>query len=138
MWLPDEDEFRKLIKTRLKSELDIASEILNLATGIFTSGGPMNQGDGLDDLVEIVALGLVAKACKQYRAIGELVVMGLGEVADSNARMLFETMLATDFILCRQVTLKQNGKSVSSIKDKPLTTWFRTTLYLAKGAFDDQ
>ena len=99
MRLPHEDEIRAVIRERLEPELSLASKILDLAVGIYTSGRPILPDNGLDDFVVIVALGLVAKGCKQYRAIGELVEIGLAEVADSNARMLFETMLAVNFIL---------------------------------------
>jgi len=136
MWLPHEDKVRGLIRKRLEPELKIASAILDLGTGIYTSGTPMKPGKGLDDFVVVVALGLVAKACKQYRAIGEMVELGLSEVADSNARMLFETMLAVHFILRPRVILKRDGKKLAAIKGKPLTTKFRTSLYLASDAFN--
>jgi len=136
MRFPHEDAVYTVIRKRLKPELKIASDILDLATGVYTSGTPMNPGKGLDDFVVVVALGLVAKACKQYRAIGEMVGLGLGEVADSNARMLLETMLAVHFLLRPRVILKKNGKKLPAIKDKPLTTKFRTSLYLASDAFN--
>jgi Family of unknown function (DUF5677) len=133
--LPYEDKLRALIRNRLEPELKTASAILDLGTTIYTSGTPMKPGKGLDDFVVIVALGMVAKACKQYRAIGEMVELGLGEVADSNSRMLFETMLATHFILRPRVVLKRDGKKLAAVKGKPLTTKFRTSLYLASAAF---
>ncbi len=136
MRLPHEDKVRGLIRKRLEPELKIASAILDLGTGIYTTGTPMKPGKGLDDFVVVVALGLVAKACKQYRAIGEMVELGLSEVADSNARMLFETMLAVHFILRPRVILKRDGKKLAAIKGKPLTTKFRTSLYLASDAFN--
>jgi hypothetical protein len=136
MRLPHEDKVRAVIQKRLAPELKTASAILDLGTEIYTSGTPMKPGKGLDDFVVIVTLGLVAKACKQFRAIGEMVELGLGEVADSNARMLFETMLAVHFILGPRVNLKRDGKKLSAIKGKPLTTKFRTSLYLANDAFN--
>ena len=98
----------------------------------------MEFGDGIDDYVAVVALGLVAKACKQYRAIGEMVSLGLGEVADSNARMLFETMLAVDFIMRRRVALKRGAAPLPAVPGRPMTTKFRTSLYLAHDAFNQQ
>jgi Family of unknown function (DUF5677) len=136
MRLPHEDKVRGVIRKRLEPELKIASAILDLGTGIYTSGTPMKPGKGLDDFVVVIALGLVAKACQQYRAIGEMVELGLSEVADSNARMLFETMLAVHFILRPRVILKRDGKKLAAIKGKPLTTKFRTSLYLASDAFN--
>lgn len=138
MQLPLEDKVHQHIRLELKPELDLATEILELGTGVFTSGTPMHPGDGLDDYVVITGLGLVAKACKQYRAIGMLVEAGLAEVADSNARMLLETMLAVNFILRRTVILKENGVKVRSVPGKLLTTRFRTSLYLANNAFNER
>lgn len=115
MQLPYEDEVRLEIQAKLKPELDLASEILDLGTGIFTSDREMQLGPGLDDFVIAIGLGLVAKACKQFRAIGHLVEMGLGDDADGVARMLFETMLAASFILRRRVSLKRNGARVPPV-----------------------
>jgi hypothetical protein len=136
MRLPHEDNVRAVIRKRLAPELKIASAILDLGTRIYTSGTPMKPSKGLDGFVVIVALGLVAKACKQFRAIGEMVELGLGEVADSNSRMLIETMLAVHFILRPRVILKRDGKKLAAIKGKPLTTKFRTSLYLANDTFN--
>jgi Family of unknown function (DUF5677) len=136
MRLPHEDKVRFTIRKGLKPELEIAAAILDHAVGVYTSGTPMKPGKALDDFVVIVALGLIAKACKQYRAIGEMVHLGVGEVADSNCRMLFETMLAVHFILRPRVILKREGKKLAAVKGKPLTTKFRTSLYLASGAFN--
>jgi hypothetical protein len=136
MRLPHEDKVRAVIQKRLAPELKIVSTILDLGTSIYTSGTPMKPDKGLDDFVVIIALGLIAKACKQFRAISEMVELGLGEVADSNARMLFETMLAVHFILRPRVILKRDGKKLAAIKGRPLTTKFRTSLYLASDAFN--
>lgn len=136
MRLPHEDDVRAVVRERLEPELRLAAHILELGTGIYTSGTPLKPDKGLDNFVIVVALGLVAKACKQYRAIGEMVELGLGEVADGNSRMLFETMLAAHFILRPRVILKRDGKKLPAIKGKPLTTKFRTGLYLASDAFN--
>jgi hypothetical protein len=136
MRLPYEDDVRGVIRERLNAELELGSRILDLGIRIFVSGKRIQPGAGVDDSVVVVALGLIAKACKQYRAIGELVEMGVGEVADSNARMLFETMLAAHFLLRRRISLKQNGKKIADVKGKPLTTKFRAELYLANDAFN--
>ena len=136
MRLPDEDEVKPIIRQRLKPELDLASDILDLGTGIFDRPGTIETVPGLDELVVVIALGLVAKACKQYRAIGELVELGLGEVVGNNLHILLETMLAVEFILRRKVLLKQNGKLLPPIKGKALTTRFRAALYMANDAFN--
>jgi hypothetical protein len=62
----------------LSPELEIGSRILDAGLSIFASGNPIQPGTGIDDFVVVVALGLIAKACKQYRAIGELVELGIG------------------------------------------------------------
>jgi hypothetical protein len=67
-----------------------------------------------------------------------LVEKGLGEDADSAARMLFETMLAAYFILRRRVSLKRQGARVPPVAGKPLTTRFRARLYLAHNAFNER
>jgi len=59
-----------------------------------------------------VDLGIIAKACHQYRGILALVENSLGDVAESNGRMLLETMLAANFSMQAKVTLKQNGQPV--------------------------
>ena len=69
----------------------------------------MNPGPGLDDDVIVTVLGLLAKSCKQYRAIVLLVEGGIDEVASSNVRMLFETMAATTFLTRHRIILKGNG-----------------------------
>jgi hypothetical protein len=136
MKLPNEAANRAIIRERLEPELKLASRILDLGVGMCFSVRMMQPHNGLDSLGLGVALGLITRACKQCRAIGELVGMGLGEVADSNVRMLFETMLAVEFILRRQMILKQKGVRLPAINGKPLTTKFRTSLYLAKDAFN--
>ena len=145
MRLPREAEIQLRIKTHLETEFEISSEILDIATGIFRPDSQRNPRDGLTDEGVAIARGLLAKSCKQFRAIGQLVELGLGEVAESNSRMLLETLLAIEFILRPRIVLKENGRKVTnkdgkawSTKDgKPLTARFRAELYLAKVAFDD-
>lgn len=138
MSLPYECEARETIREGLKEESRIASELLDLAAGVFTSGQPMNPSDGVDDMVKLVALSVLAKATKQYRAVMELVAMGLGETADGATRMLFETMLAAQFLLLRRVRLKRGEKktAIPMVPGKPLTTKFRSQLYIANSVFN--
>ncbi len=82
----------------------------------------------------MVGLGLLAKACKQYRAVGAMVELGLGDVADSIARMMFESMLAIHFVLRAEVNLTRDGVPVGPVPNRPLTTRLRTSLYLANDA----
>jgi hypothetical protein len=136
MRLPHEDELRDVIRKRMEPELSLAAAILDLGTGIFTSGRRITPAEGIDDFGVMVGLGLLNKACKQYRAIGSMVELGLGDVADANSRMMFETMLASHFVLRAEVNLTRNGKAVPELSGRPLTTRFRTSLYLANDAIN--
>jgi hypothetical protein len=92
----------------------------------------------LPELVFVKAMGLLAKACKQYRAVGELAAMGLGDPCDSLSRMMFETMLAIMFVLREQVELKEKGKVLGVIGEKKLTAVFRCQLYSANEAIQSR
>jgi hypothetical protein len=138
MKLPHEDETRAHIQELLGEELRLAGRLLQFATSIFTAGRSVDPDDGLDDLVITVALGLAAKMCKQYRSIIALVELGLGEDASSLARAHFESMLAVQFLLRRRVSLKRGGKKLPPVSGKPLTTRFRTQLYVANALFHDR
>jgi hypothetical protein len=136
MRLPHEDELRAVIQQRLDPELRLATEILDLGTSIFTSGRRITPAEDIDDFVVMVGLGLLAKACKQYRAVGAMVELGLGDVADSIARMMFESMLAIHFVLRAEVNLTRDGVPVGPVPNRPLTTRLRTSLYLANDAIN--
>ena len=58
----------------------------------------------------------------------------MGDVADSNDRMLAETMLAAEFLMLPTLILKRGGKPLSEVPAYPLTTAFLTKLYLAHDA----
>jgi uncharacterized protein DUF5677 len=133
--LPYEHLARVAIKNELKAEFDLAAEVFDLAIGLFAEKIPMNPGPGLDDDVIVTVLGLLAKSCKQHRAIVLLVEQGIDEVASSNVRMLFETMAATTFLTRHRIILKENGKRISPVPGKTLTTRFRSSLYRANEAF---
>ena len=74
--LPYEHLAREAIKNGLKAEFHLAEEVFDLAIGLFAEKIPMNPGPGLDDDVIVTVLGLLAKSCKQYRAIVLLVERG--------------------------------------------------------------
>lgn len=83
-------------------------------------------------------MGLLAKACKQYRAVCELSQMGLGDPTDGVARMMFETLLAVSFLLRKQVDLTVQGQPLIVEGGKQLTPTFRGQLYAANDAFQAQ
>src|SRR5207245_5382449 len=134
MRLPGEDELRDSIRAQLAAEFQVASDLLGLGTGIFLSRMRPNPKDDMDHLEAWMCLGIVAKACRQYRAIIALAEIGLGDAADSNGRMLAETMLAAEFLMRPTFVLKCGGKAVPEVPGYPLTTAFRTKLYLAHDA----
>jgi hypothetical protein len=136
MRLPDENELRNVIRQRMEPELSLAAEILALGTGVFTSGRRITPAEGIDVFVVRVGLGLLYKACRQYRAIGSMVELSLGDVVETNSRMMFETMLASHFVLRAEVKLTCRGVSVPEVPGKPLTPRFRTSLYRANDAIN--
>ncbi len=135
MKLPCEDELREHIRTELASEFQLASELLDIGIGIFDNlliNSP--NVPGYDELG--VCFGTIAKACKQYRAVVLLVELGLGDVANSNCRMLIETSLAAQFLMRDEVKLRRGKKEVPEVPSYALTTAFRTQLYLANDALN--
>lgn len=138
MRLPHEEEGRAVIRRELADELQVATNLLNLATVVFTSDRQLAHEAALDDRVKGLGLALLAKAAKQYRGVGELVTLGLGDIADGVTRMLYETMLAAHFLLLDNVRLEQNGKPLAPVPGKPLDRDLRVTMYLANGTFSAQ
>jgi Family of unknown function (DUF5677) len=131
MRLPGEDELREHIRANLATEFQLTSELLNLGMGIFRPTTRAKPAADLEHFELWLCLGIVAKACRQYRAIIALAEISLGDVAESNGRMLLETMLAANFLMQPTVALKQNGKALADVPGYPLTTAFRTKLYMA-------
>jgi hypothetical protein len=134
MHLPGENELRDFIRAELAAELQVASDLLDLGTGIFQPTVRPVPKDAMDHLEAWMCLGIVAKACRQYRGIVALVEIALGDVADSNGRMLAETMLAAEFLMRPTLILKRGKKPLPEVPGYPLTTAFRTKLYLAHDA----
>ncbi len=111
----------------MEPELRLTTEILDLATSIFTSGRRITPAEHLVSFVVMVGLGLLARACKQYRAVGAMSELGLGDVADSLARMMFEAMLAVHFVLRTGVNLTRNWVPFDPVPTRPLTTRLRSS-----------
>jgi hypothetical protein len=134
MRLPGEEELCGAIRAELATELQVTSDLLDLGTGIFRRGLLPKPEEEMEYLELWMCLGLMAKACQQYRAIVALAEISLGNVAESNGRMLLETLLTTQFLLRPVVTLRRGGKPLPEVADYPLTRAFRTKLYLAHDA----
>ena len=134
MRLPGEDELREHIRANLAKEFQLASNLLNLGMGIFSPSTRAKPPEPMEHLELFLCLGIIAKACRQYRGILALTEISLGEVAESTGRMLLETMFAADFLMQAKLTLKQGGKPVPDVPSFSLTTAFRTKLYLAHDA----
>lgn len=136
MELPNEDQLREQLRLEFAAELELASELLSVGTGLFEETFSINTENvpGHDELW--LSLGVIAKACRQYRAIIALAELGLGDVARSNCRMLIETSLAAQFLMQSEVTLRRGKKELPEVPGYPLTTAFRTRLYLAHDALN--
>jgi hypothetical protein len=131
MQLPGEDELSEYVRKSLSKEFEVASDLLRLATGIFQSPLGIRPNEANDIFELWMCLGVVAKACRQYRGILALADISIGDVAQSNGRMLLETMLAAKWLMEPTVTLKRNGVPISEVAGYPLTTALRTKLYIA-------
>jgi hypothetical protein len=79
----------------------------------------------------LICLGLLSKACRQYRGIVAHAEISLGDVAESNGRMLLDTMLTAEFLMRKTVSLTKNGKVFPDVPGYPLTRLLRSRLYLA-------
>src|SRR5262245_13252115 len=121
MRLPGEDELREEIRADLASELQVASDLLRVGTGIFLNPVRPEPDEEVDSFELLICLGLAVKACRQYRGIVALAEISLGDVAESNGRMLLETMLTAEFLMRPAVTLKRNGKQLPDVPGYPLT-----------------
>jgi hypothetical protein len=134
MRLPGEEELQEHIRAKLANELEFASDLLVLSMGIFSPSTRAKPPEPMEYFELFLCLGIIAKACRQYRGILALAEISLGDVAESNGRMLLETMLAANFLMQSTVTLKREGKPVPEVPGLPLTPAFRTKLYLAYDA----
>jgi hypothetical protein len=134
MKLPAEDELSEHIRSELAAEWQLAQEVLAVGTDLLKNDLTLNTDQPPTDDEVWLSLGIVSKACRQYRAIGALVDLGLGEVAMSNCRMLIETSLASLFLMMPQVQLRRGGKPFAEVPYFPSTTAFRAQLYVANDA----
>jgi|GEM_PF-4547764 len=137
--LPQEDVAKKLIERMYRRELGIARKLLSHAVAATTGeeGAPLHLGKGVRPKAAGLAVGLFSKACKQFRSILELCVLGLCEDAETLNRALFESVLALHFLLRPRLVLRENRTKIKGIPAKPLkrlTSDLRADLYLAHAA----
>src|SRR5262245_19003259 len=133
--LPFEDRARQDVETEHNKEFAESRELLRLALDMIGSDDqgnldiPSQPVPGVTDRARFLALGLYAKACKQFRGIIILGERGFGGEVTVLTRSLFETTLALNFILNENVTLKKDGKHFNPDPSRPLTTDLRALLY---------
>jgi hypothetical protein len=140
MMLPYEEDARQDVRAACPNELAESRELLQLALDMLGRDGSDRlrishaRNPGVGDAARSLALGLYAKACKQFRAIMLTGEAGLGGEMAVLTRALFETALALELLLRERVALKQGGKAFDPDPSKPLTTDFRALLYGARVA----
>ncbi|OAI45808.1 hypothetical protein AYO44_12340 [Planctomycetaceae bacterium SCGC AG-212-F19] len=139
--LPFEDQARQEVEAGCPRELAESRELLQFALDMIGSDGqgglniPLVPVPDVTDRARSLALGLYAKACKQFRGIIILGERGFGGEVTVLTRALFETTLAINFIMNETVALKRDGKAFDPEPSTPLTTDFRALLYGAHTAF---
>src|SRR5260370_34910019 len=114
--LPFEDEVRQEIEVAAQKELAAARELLRLALAMLGSDGngnlriPSTPVPGVGNWARSIALGLYAKACKQFRTIIMVGETGFGGEVTVLTRAVLETALALGFVLQGRVVLKSKGR----------------------------
>jgi hypothetical protein len=140
--LPFEDRARQDVVDTFPKELAACRDLLQLALDVLgcdRSGNlqiPSTLVPGVGEDARSLALGLYAKASKQFRCIMLLGEAGFGSEVTVLTRSLFETALALEFVMKAEVILKRGGKVVNFDTSRPLTTDFRAMLYAARVAFE--
>jgi hypothetical protein len=138
--LPFEDQVRLDVEANYHEELAESRELLGLALEMIGSDGqgglqiPSEPVPEVTNRARSLALGLFAKACKQFRGIIILAERGFGGEVTVLTRSLFDTTLAMNFIMNERVALKREGKQFNPDSSRPLDTDFRTLLYYAYSA----
>ena len=136
--LPFEDRARQEVEADHHKELAECRELLRLAMemiGCDSSGNldiPSMPVPKVGDAARSLALGLYAKACKQFRTIILVGEAGFAGEMTVLTRSLFETALTLEFLLKERVVLKMDGGEVDIDRSRPLTTDFRALLYAAR------
>jgi hypothetical protein len=112
--------------------------VLDLALRLPQKPIMITRPRGLNKQAINTSFGVFVKSCKQYRSIQILCEHGLPEDALALTRNLAETTVALYFLLRHRIELKRNGQPVPAILGKPLSTKFRSDLFLAYGVLQKE
>jgi len=125
--IPGEDEFSDDIKRELALELRFAYKMLDASLSILEQRIPRKPPNGIDEIVAYrVANALCIKACKSFRSIHRLALVGATHDIDILSRSLFETTVALVFVLKTTVAL-----GIKGFDDLLLTSELRAKVYAA-------
>jgi Family of unknown function (DUF5677) len=137
--LPRETEVREeYLQPHYADDFATMTAVLDLALRMTQPPIRIMKARGLHRQAIDTSFGVFVKTCKQYRSIQLLCQHGLPEDAQALTRNLGETTIALYFLLRHRVELKQNGRRVPAIPGKPLSTKFRSDLFLAYGVLQKQ
>lgn len=102
MTLPGEALAATYLATTFKPEFERMTRLHDAVVGMLGKDWTITKSKGLDPIVTYTVAGLLTKACKSFRAVQILCAAGLGTDAGTIARTLFETSIASTFILQKQ------------------------------------
>lgn len=106
--LPFEDEQIKQMWPTLRDEYNRADSLLDLVIALFFD--PAATGTkfkGVNEVVLVTIMALLAKVCRTHRAVSHAAKNGLGEDAMTLARSMYETTMIALFILQKPNRQKQ-------------------------------
>ena len=119
------------VQNELRGQLDVASAVYRHGTEVLTrQRGSGHQTIGITEEVALVGLGACVKVLRQLHAIIALNERGLGEEAEVNVRVGFESLLALRWVLARRVVLRQDGKAIIRPRMTSPKARFRAMMYL--------
>lgn len=130
--LPDESDFAAKIKSELANDLYFGDSLLSSCISILTDRHPTALPETGEAVSYRVGHALCFKACKTYRSVLHLSQIGASYDADVLVRTLFETTLATLFVVFRNVALE-----IPDFPDDELTSDCRARVYLAFGTMQE-
>jgi uncharacterized protein DUF5677 len=136
--LPDEAEARAKLSELFRKQFAEMDELHDFSVKLIPFPLRIDAQPHLDRSTVDVALALYVKASRQFRGIQLLCEAGLGTDAYALARNLFETTLAVCFVLQPRFIPKRNGRRLTRVKGKPLSSRFRARLYIANLAFEQE
>lgn len=87
------------------------------------------RGDGVDDVVVLVAVTQYVKLWRLAAAVVRLAQSGQAYEAEALIRAMYETSLLVEFVLRRQVRPRENGKRIEH-GHRPFSSKFRARMYV--------